>query len=159
MLAFRPMRSDEFPVWLDYFLPDYATEIAANYKLSAAAPLEQAKREIAIDLPDGPQTEGQELLCILDREANDERLIGYLWYRPIHDTRSVFINDFHILNAEQGKGLGKQALALFEGKMAEAGFVHIRLRVAADNGRALHVYKDGGFGVTGINMSKRIGDD
>ena len=35
MMMFRPMREEEYPAYLEYFITDYAREIAANYRLSA----------------------------------------------------------------------------------------------------------------------------
>ncbi|TCL73487.1 GNAT family N-acetyltransferase [Rhizobium sp. BK251] len=157
MIAFRPMRSSEFPGYLDYFIPEYAVEISANYGLSDAEALAQAKREIVDDLPDGTQTHGHTLLCITDDESGDDDVVGYLWYRRSEDLGFVFINDFHIFAAHQGKGYGKSALNALEAELSDAGVEHIRLRVAADNERAQHVYRHCGFRTTGFNMSKRIG--
>lgn len=39
MIVLRPMRNEEYPAYLDYFIPDYAAEISANYALSPAAAL------------------------------------------------------------------------------------------------------------------------
>jgi ribosomal protein S18 acetylase RimI-like enzyme len=156
MIAFRAMRRSEFPEYLDYFIPDYAAELSTNYDLSSTAALAQAKREIAEDLPDGPDTHGQVLLCITDDARGNDDVIGYLWYRPNKDSRMAFISDFHILAAHQGNGYGKRALSALEASLSDAGFEQIRLRVAADNERAHHIYRTGGFRTTGLNMSKRI---
>ena len=34
MIVLRPMRATEYPAYLDYFIPDYAAEISANYALA-----------------------------------------------------------------------------------------------------------------------------
>lgn len=34
MITFRPMLPAEFPAYLDYFIADYADEIAENYAMS-----------------------------------------------------------------------------------------------------------------------------
>ena len=159
MIALRAMRDSEYSAYLDYFIPDYAVEIVANYGLSEAAARAQAEREIASDLPEGVGTAGQVLLCIVDRSEGAEKLVGYLWYRPDAAMRSAFIADFHILSAHQGQGLGKAAMALLEDDLKAQGFTQIKLRVAGDNARARHVYEVSGFQVTGINMSKVIGVD
>ncbi len=156
MIAFRPMRESEYSAYLDYFIADYAVEIAANYGLSEPAALAQAKREVATDLPDGVHTPGQVLLCLIDPSDTAEQLIGYLWYKPDAAMRSAFITDFHIRPAHQGQGLGKQAMQGLERELKSQGFDQIKLRVAADNARARHVYEATGFRVTGINMSKTI---
>lgn len=150
------MQQSEYPAYLDYFIPDYAAEISANYGLSEGAALEQAKREVADDLPDGVSTVGQTLLCLVDASAGSETHVGYLWYKADTTKRSAFIFDFHILQAFQGKGLARKALEALEDELKAAGVQQIKLRVAGDNARARHVYEAFGFGVTGINMSKAI---
>lgn len=152
------MRESEFPAYLAYFIPDYAAEIAANYGLSEAAARAQAEQEIAAGLPDGVNTAGQVLLCIVDPSGAVEQLVGYLWYKPDTSMHTAFITDFHIFSTHQGQGLGKEAMALLEGDLKAQGFTQIKLRVAGDNARARHVYEVSGFHVTGINMSKVIGE-
>jgi len=156
MIVLRPMHEKEFSGYLDYFIPDYAQEIATNYRLSADDSLAKAQQEIAADLPDGAHTTGHVLLCLYRQQDKTEKHVGYLWYKPDMASRTVFIYDFHIFNACQGQGLGKQALRAFEQMLQEQDFEHIRLRVAGDNARARHVYETMGFGVTGFNMSKTI---
>lgn len=156
MIVLRPMHKEEFSGYLDYFIPDYAQEIASNYRLSADTSIAKAKQEIAADLPDGVNTAGQILLCLFTQQDNRDSHVGYLWYKPDTASRTAFIYDFHIFNACQGQGLGKQALQAFEQMLQDQDFEHIRLRVAGDNTRARHVYEAMGFGVTGFNMSKTI---
>jgi ribosomal protein S18 acetylase RimI-like enzyme len=158
VIALRAMRDSEYSAYLDYFIPDYAVEIAANYRLSQEAALAQARREIDVDLPNGVNTAGEVLKCFVDASHGPEQLVGYIWYRPDATLRSVFIADFHILAAHQGQGLGKQAMRLLEGDLKAQGFTQIKLRVAGDNARARHVYEASGFQVTGVNMSKVIGE-
>jgi ribosomal protein S18 acetylase RimI-like enzyme len=156
MISLRPMRDSEFLAYLDYFIPDYAAEIASNYRLSDNESLAQAKREIAADLPDGVNTIGQVLLCLVDPTESPEKTIGYLWYKQDPTMRAAFISDFHIFPAYQGQGLGKQALEVLENELKHKGFQQMKLRVADDNKRARHVYEVTGFRVTGINMSKLL---
>ena len=159
MIGLRPMRSNEYSAYLEYFIPDYAAEIASNYGLSESASFVQAKREMAAELPEGVNTSGQVLLCVVDQSDASEQHVGYLWYKPDAKTHSVFICDFHILAAYQGKGLGKQALKVLEIELKGKGVEQIRLRVAANNHRARHVYEDTGFRVTGVNMNKIIASE
>jgi len=156
VLQLRSMREGEYAAYLEYFIPDYAIEVAASFGLSAADALARVQREIAADLPDGIHTEGHRLLCLVDPAGSAEALVGYLWIKPDLANRSVFINDFEILPAHRGLGLGKQAMAVLARDMRREGFEQIRLRVAPDNARARHVYEAAGFQVTGINMSKSL---
>jgi ribosomal protein S18 acetylase RimI-like enzyme len=154
-IELRPMRAGEFSGYLDYFVPDYAAEISSNYGLPDDEALARASREISEDLAQGVDTPGHALLCITDRAD----VIGYLWYKPDLQARSVFIYDFCILPAHRGKGFGKQALSVFEAMLVSEGFEQIGLRVAADNEPAQNLYLKGGFRATGINMIRRIGQD
>ena len=154
-MLLRPMRADEFGGYLDYFVPDYAAEISANYGLPHDKALLRASQEISEDLARGVDTAGHVLLCITDKTD----VIGYLWYKPNQEAHSVFIYDFYILPAHQGKGYGRQALKLMETMLVKDGFDQIGLRVAADNERAQNLYLKDGFRATGINMIKRIGQD
>jgi ribosomal protein S18 acetylase RimI-like enzyme len=150
------MRASEYAAYLDYFIPDYAMEVAGTYGLAPEAALARVQREIAADLPDGIHTEGHRLLCLVEAAGDADTLVGYLWVKPDLANRSVFINDFEILPPYRGQGLGKQAMEVLAGAMRREGFAQIRLRVAADNARARHVYESAGFRVTGINMSKAL---
>ncbi|WEZ84072.1 GNAT family N-acetyltransferase [Rhizobium sp. 32-5/1] len=152
-LVLRPMGEAEFATYLAYFVPDYAAEIAGNYGIPDGEAFARASREVAEDLPDGPRTVGEVLLCLVNGQ---DMPVGYIWYRPDIAARSAFISDFHILAAHQGQGYGKRALDLLEARLASEGITEIRLRVASDNARAKHVYETSGFRITGINMSKRI---
>ncbi|WP_395023379.1 GNAT family N-acetyltransferase [Dongia sp.] len=156
MLHLRPMRDSEYAAYLDYFIPDYAAEVASTYGLSVEDALARVKQEIAADLPDGIHTSGQRLLCLVEPAGDAEAVIGYLWFKPDAAARSAFINDFEILPSHRGKGLGKQAMALLAAELKRQGFEQIKLRVAEDNARARHVYEATGFRVTGINMSKSL---
>lgn len=148
MVVLRDMRVDECPAYLAYFLPDYAAEIGATFGLDAAAARARAEAEIQRDLPQGPETPGQRLLCIDHQGA----LAGYLWLRP--EASGAFILDFHILPALQRRGLARKALAALQAELAAAGGSQIRLRVAPGNARAQAVYAAAGFHVTGLNMAK-----
>ncbi|WP_035341272.1 MULTISPECIES: GNAT family N-acetyltransferase [Dickeya] len=156
MISFCSMTEEEYPAFLDYFISDYADEIRSNYRLSPADSLVRATKEISESLTEGVNTHGHVLLCLVERSEQTDRHIGYLWYKPDTIMSSVFICDFHIFNACQGMGLGKQTLCAFEEHLRKKGFKEIRLRVAGDNTRARHIYESNGFGITGVNMSKAI---
>lgn len=157
VIELRPMRPDEFPAFLAYFIPDYAAEIAANFGLPEDAARARAAHEVAEDLPQGVETPGQTLLCITQGGPSAEAVVGSFWLRLQQGSTTAFVSDFHIFPARQNQGLGRQALAALDTWLASAGFEHLRLRVAADNARARHLYETGGFRTTGINMSKPVG--
>ncbi|MGJ0480286.1 GNAT family N-acetyltransferase [Pantoea agglomerans] len=158
MISFCSMPENHYPGYLEYFIPDYAREIQANYRLSQSAARARAEQEIAELLFEGVNTPGHTLLNLIVDSENTNKHIGFLWYKPDTAMRTAFIYDFHIFEPYQGNGLGKQTLNALEQDLRDKGFDQIRLRVAGDNARARHIYEACGFGVTGINMSKTLTD-
>ena len=155
MIRLRPMQASEFADYVAYFIPDYAAEISANYDQDMDSALERAKREVETDLPLGAETQGQDLLCIVEEGGNVP--LGYLWCKPDADGPCVFISDFYILPDHRGKGHAKAALSALEELYAGTGHREVRLRVASDNKIAQRLYLSAGFSPTGINMRKAFG--
>ncbi len=154
MIAFTPITSATFQGFVDYFVPDYAAEITANYHLSETEALAQAAQEIKNSFPLAENTPGQTLLCITYQENNRELHIGYLWYKANTLQKSVFINEFYLFPLFRNKGLGRKALRALEERLTHEGCRQIQLRVAGDNAQARHLYEVSGFRVTGVNMNK-----
>jgi ribosomal protein S18 acetylase RimI-like enzyme len=149
------MRHDEFAGYLAYFVPDYAAEISTNYDMDIDAATARAEAEAASSLPQGPETAGQVLLCLVDAEDAAE-VLGYLWCAPNAEARSVFIYDFYVAPEHRGKGYGRAALGALEEMFAGPDYGEIKLRVAADNPGARRLYEAAGYQVTGINMRKAL---
>lgn len=145
------MKPDEFSTYSDYFIVDYADEIAANF----GHPLEESRtiaaKELADDLPQGVGTPGHHLLCI---ETSDNGTIGYLWYRLLAEGSSAFILDFYLFDNFRGQGNGRATLAVLEAQLAQQGVEELKLRVAFKNERARYLYEKVGFNITGYNMRK-----
>lgn len=156
MVSLKPMSGEEFADVLTYFIPDYASEIVLNYRLTHQQALLQARSEIATSLPDGENSAGHCLMSIFLRENIADVHIGYLWYKPDPETKSAFIYDFYLSPAQRNKGLGSAAMKCLETSLARDGFTQIKLRVAAGNDRARQVYESNGYQITGFNMNKLL---
>nr|WP_024967162.1 GNAT family N-acetyltransferase [Pantoea sp. IMH] len=156
MINFKPMTAAEFSAFLNYLIPDYAEEISSSYRLPKADAFKQAQDQIDASLPEGVETSGQVLLSIFYQDAVQEHHVGYFWYKPDEASQSVFIYDFSIFPAWRNKGLGSAAMNTLEKALRQQGFTQIKLRVAAGNERARHVYETSGFRVNGFNMNKLI---
>ncbi len=154
MITFRPMRPDEFAAYSAYFIPEFAADLAANFGLSPPEATAEATRDLAAHLPQGPQTPGQDLYCILGAAGG---VVGYLWFERQAANTRAFLMDFHILPPFQGLGIAGQALAAWESALSDTGVRDVRLRVSPDNPRALRTYESAGFRVTGLAMAKPIG--
>lgn len=155
------MREDEFPAYRDYFIADYGSDISRNYDKPLQHSLKLAKEDIDTNLPQGPLTPDNHLMCIelLDSSATTAEkslVLGYLWYAVQEKHAEAFICDFFIHENYRGSGYGKSTLDALAVSLKSLGIGEIKLRVARDNERALGLYESVGYKITGINMAKSI---
>jgi ribosomal protein S18 acetylase RimI-like enzyme len=146
------MTSSEYPAYSDYFIDDYSREIANNYGHSMERAVELANQDLLRCFPNGLETNDHELLCI----ESDSELVGYLWHSTNTDEKSTFIYDFFIFSSSRNNGYGKLAIIALESRLKLIGIEQIKLRVAYQNQRALKLYQEVGFAISGYNMSKNI---
>ncbi|SHE29470.1 GNAT family N-acetyltransferase [Vibrio gazogenes] len=156
MVVLREMRQEEYPAFCQYFIDDYSQEIAANYGHSIALAIELAEKDLHRHFPNGLENTEHSLLCIDAEVEGEQRLVGYLWHSVNHNDSSTFIYDFFIAPEHRSRGFGRQAISALEKQLQSADINQIKLRVAYHNERALKLYKEVGFAVTGFNMSKTI---
>ena len=156
MVELREMRQEEYPDYCQYFIDDYSQEIAKNYGHSLDVSIELAKKDLHRCFPKGLEGNDHSLLCI-DAEIDGElKLVGYLWHSVNISDKSTFIYDFFVSSEYRGCGYGTQSILALEAQLKTIGVNQIKLRVAYHNERALKLYKDVGFEVTGYNMSKKV---
>ncbi|MFA0015620.1 GNAT family N-acetyltransferase [Vibrio lentus] len=156
MVVLREMRQEEYPAYCQYFVDDYSQEIAKNYGHSLDVSIELAKKDLHRCFPNGLEGNEHSLLCI-DAEINGElKLVGYLWHSINVSDKSTFIYDFFVSSEYRGFGFGTQSISVLEAQLQTIGISQIKLRVAYHNERALKLYRDVGFEITGFNMSKKI---
>jgi ribosomal protein S18 acetylase RimI-like enzyme len=152
MVTLRAMKAEEFSGYREYFVHDYAHEIASNFGHTLEQSRIIAAKELAQDLPQNVSTPEHYLLCI--EENND--LIGYLWYKRLDDGETIFILDFVVLEQFRSQGYGRAALAVLEEHLVKSGAKQLKLRVAYKNKQALALYEKLGFNITGYNMAKTL---
>ena len=158
MIQLRPMISAEYPGYCDYFIDDYSREIAENYGYSMDRAIELAEQDLIRSFPNGLETNEHDLLCIeftSESEVKSE-VVGYLWHSIKASDKSTFIYDFFIFSNQRNNGYGKQAIKALESQLQIIGIEQIKLRVAYQNQRALKLYQEVGFVISGYNMSKKI---
>lgn len=152
MIQLRPMTVQEYPAYCDYFIEDYSREIVENYGHSMDRAIELAQQDLMRCFPDGLETNEHELLCI---ESSSE-VVGYLWHSIDIGNKSTFIYDFFVFSDNRNRGYGKLAMTALETQMKSVGVEQIKLRVAYHNQRALKLYQEVGFAISGYNLSKKI---
>ncbi|WP_339010409.1 GNAT family N-acetyltransferase [Aeromonas popoffii] len=161
-----PMSQAHYPAYCACFIEDYAQDLASNHGHDLATARRKAEASLLHSLPQGVDTAGHCLLCILPAGETEgagpataaEMLpLGYLWHAIDPDASATFIYDFYVAPAHRSQGIGKAAMAVLETALRANGISQIKLRVAYDNPRALALYQEAGFAITGYNMAKRLG--
>ena len=157
MIVLRAMRQEEYPDYCQYFVDDYSQEMVKNYGHSLEFAIQLAKKDLQRCFPIGLVSNEHSLLCI-DAEIDGElELVGYLWHSVKKEEKSTFIYDFFVSKKYRSSGYGTQAIFALEKQLKASGIKQIKLRVAYHNERALKLYKEVGFEITGFNMSKKLG--
>lgn len=156
MVFLRKMRNDEYTPYCDYFIADYSREIVQNYGETMREAIKLAEKTLVDSFPDGPQNSKHELLCIEAEIEGELKLTGYLWHSLNSSDKSTFIYDFFISPCFRGQGYGRKSIRALELLLKPLAVEQIKLRVAYQNQRALKLYQEVGFVITGYNMSKKI---
>lgn len=155
-ILLRDMKQHEFAAYREYFINDYGQEIASNYNRSLESSLAQAADELDQSFPVGVPSPDNHLLCIEQTKKQEALPIGYLWYTVQSEPQVAFIHDFFVYPQHRAKGYGKASMAALEASLSNSGVGQLRLRVAHNNQRALKLYQEIGFNITGINMAKTL---
>jgi GNAT superfamily N-acetyltransferase len=156
----RDMTAAEFESYLDRMLPSHAAAGAKATGMAPEAALEEARRQIATLLPDGPNTAGQHLKSVRLTSGDSA---GILWYAsqlqasPAH----LFLYDIVVEAARRGEGLGTTCMHWLEKEGTRLGASEIRLHVFTENAHAVRLYERLGFVVTmnrggGMQMTKSL---
>jgi GNAT superfamily N-acetyltransferase len=156
MLVLRDMQVQEYPEYCQYFIDDYSHEITKNYGHSIEVAIEMAKKSLHRCFPNGLESNDHDLLCIEATVNEKQVVVGYLWHSINIEECSTFIYDFYVNDVYRGQGFGKQAISALERQVQLVGIEQIKLRVAYHNDRALKLYQDVGFTISGFNMSKKL---
>ena len=166
LVRLLPMSEHHYPVYCAYFIDDYAQDLASNHGHDLPGARHKAEQVLHQSLPQGIATPNHSLLCIVPADgqgADDSMLdpkaqpLGYLWHAIDTAKGETFICDFYMAPSHRGQGYGSAAMGALEQQLQALGITHIKLRVAYDNPRALALYQELGFSITGYNMVRHLG--
>ena len=151
------MRPKEFPEYRESSIIGYANDnVKAGY-WGAEGALERSRILFDSLLPQGVRTPNNYLYEI--KVAVDGATVGFLWFADIERQGIRMAYVYHILVKKPYRRLGhaKRALSALEPIAASLGLRSIGLQVFGDNNIAAQaLYKQVGYVVTGINMSKNL---
>jgi len=116
-----------------------------------------ARQQWELYLPGGQPAPGHRYHRVL--EAG--RAVGWLWIgpSPLDREGAEWIFNLQIDEPEQGRGLGRLALALAEADARDHGASELGLNVFGHNEVALRLYESAGFQAASINMVKTLAEE
>lgn len=148
------MNEKELDDYIKFMIPDFASDLAKNFKKPMEEALKESKKMMDDLFKDGLETKGQYIYHIHDSSTGEN--VGVLWYFINLETNAAFIYHIYIDEAYRGKGYGKVSLQDMELIIKEQGAKTIGLNVFGHNETALNLYKKLGYNVSAISMDKTI---
>ena len=150
----RPMRDDEFEVWLPQVQKGYAQAMIEDGGFPAEAANAKAAADVERLFP-GRRPSSDQLLFVLEV---DREPVGELWLAQREDTGDpcLFVYDVHVAEAHRGKGYGKAAMLLAEEEARRRGIGKVSLNVFGGNTVARSLYRSLGYDENAVAMSKTL---
>jgi len=156
MTILVPMSAKHFEAFREEALRDYARDNVRALRWSERFAMERARAEFEHLLPSGLATPGHHL-CEMQDEASGQT-VGYLWYALQEQAGppSVYVYNVRVLSCYRGKGHAKAALELLQRRALDMKAESIALHAFAVNTTAQALYRSLGYGITGLDMVKRL---
>ncbi|GAA1765399.1 GNAT family N-acetyltransferase [Luedemannella helvata] len=151
-----PMTAEEYPLYLEKLIIEYAAENVTSGRWSAGESVAKSRENVLGILPDGLATAGQHLWTARD-PATGAR-VGLLWLeiRPAAGTTEAFINDIEVDAPHRGAGYGRAIMTACDDKARELGATRVALHVHGHNTVARKLYASLGFTEKSITMAREL---
>lgn len=157
MLQLIPLTEDEYAVFYDYNIRDYADAMIRAGNARPDLAVQVAQQQTALVLTNQLASPEQFFFSIFDDALNAQ--VGYLWWgvRELTGIRVANLYFIGIFEPYRRRGYATQALRLFEEKVRAAGLNEMRLFVFGHNARAWKLYEKTGYGIVSATVMKRLG--
>ena len=156
MVELRPMTEDEFRVFFEYAVQDYAEGLVEAGNCDQAHALQMSQQTYNQVLPEGWVTPDQSFCSIWDQAIGAS--VGSIWYGVRHQggRTTVVLYVLVIFEQYRRQGHGAQALRLLEDRVRALRLDEIRLYVFGHNRPARALYEKMGYAVTASTMARKL---
>lgn len=159
MIQLVEMTDQEFSDFRERTISSYAKSNVLAGEWAEEEAMEKSHRILARLLPEGRLT-FQHLFYSIYHEAAGKSA-GSVWLAvkrsPVRSTGYIY--DIYVDEEFRRQGIGLQTLTELDVKARELELESLGLHVFAYNDAAIKLYQRSGFLTTGMNMSKKIGDN
>jgi ribosomal protein S18 acetylase RimI-like enzyme len=156
MTALSAMRPEAFEAYKLSSSAAFAEDKVAAGSWPAEGAVARALADLEASLPQGLATPDNHLFDI--RLAEGGEVVGVLWFavQVNQGLRSAYVYDLEVFAAHRRQGHARRAFEALEQRVRALGIGRIGLHVFGHNPGAQALYSGLGYGVTGINMLKRL---
>jgi GNAT superfamily N-acetyltransferase len=150
----RPMREDEFAVWLPLVRERYAADMVEHAGMSPERAAAKAADDTARLFPGGVPSARHSVYVI---EADGEPA-GDLWLTEREETLEpcLFVYDVYLDERHRGRGYGRAAMVFAEDEARRRGIGRVALNVFGGNAAARGLYRSLGYEENAVSMSKKL---
>jgi ribosomal protein S18 acetylase RimI-like enzyme len=152
-----PMSLEFYGPYLKDSVERYAEDNISSGRWPGGCALQRSHAAYDALLPKGLATPDNHLFEIKD--AAGQTTVGAIWFAVVERSgnRSAHVFDVYIIPEHRRQGHAIRALNALEPRVRELGLSSIGLHVFGDDLGAHSLYAKLGYGVTGIDMLKRLG--
>lgn len=149
-LALRRVRDDELADWAQASYRFYVTDLVEHAGMSQAAAEAKARSDQADALAGKKPGAGHHLFFL----EEDGVVVGRLWFAEREF--GIWLYQIDIDDEQRGRGLGREAMRLFEDEARRLGATEIWLNVHGGNAVARSLYSSLGYGEASVHMTKKL---
>lgn len=158
-IRLRPLRDEEFSVFRESLVRDYARGLVDDAGMDRAAAGEKAAADLASVFPKSTSAEPNHRIYFLE-DAETGQTAGYVFWAerqpPGSEETRAYLYELFVDEAFRRKGLGLRALELLEADVRDRGLPGIDLNVWGGNAAARSLYRRAGFAERAVFMSKEL---
>ncbi len=150
------MTEDEYLVFLEKSIPDFAADKVASGQWPEAEALALSRKAYEELLPQGIATPNNHLFTVRDPATGAK--LGVLWFgeQERGGKKIAYVYDIVIDAEHQRKGHASRAFVAMEDEVRRLGLAGIGLHVFGHNTGAQALYAKLGYQTTNINMFKAV---
>ena len=149
-LTLRRVRDDELGAWAQASFDFYVTDLVAHAGMSRDAAEAKARSDQA-DMLAGKKPSAEQHLFFVEENGVT---VGRLWFAE--RDFGIWLNQIDIDESQRGRGLGREAMRLFEDEARRLGATEVWLNVNGGNAVARSLYTSLGYGEASVHMSKKL---
>jgi ribosomal protein S18 acetylase RimI-like enzyme len=155
-LRLRRLRDEELPAYVEHTRAAYESELVAQAGLTPQQAATKTEADWARLFPEGQLAPGNEIFAVEDAAG---ARVGDLWIAEREGDggqRMLYVYSIAIDPEHRGRGLGREAMLLFEDEARARGISDLGLTVLGGNDIARSLYRSLGYSERAVFMSKTL---